>query len=187
MNQTYIVADLALFDSARAAEILMSVDTYNSIAIESINKVADSTDTIMFFGKLTAGELEETRNLLNQIKARKVMVDRDENFDFTRIEDLGRLGFAHLWSIGGYCSGEVDNTFYEVYIVPLKRDMQLALDQRNKGYYIVTTTSKLSEDLDIKSYDNKVLNIDFHNWGLKPWSYTQILETIDKYTKEENK
>lgn len=159
----------------------MSIDAYNQSCIGGINAKVNDEDTIIFFGELSKGSVDDTKEIFNKIKGKKTLVDRIDNLDFPNNEDLKQLGFNHLWSIGGYLSGEFDNKFYEAYIVPLKYDMDLALKQRDSGFYIVTTTSKLPKDLIVIPYNDKILNVDFKLWSFNPLSYSDIIEQISAY------
>lgn len=100
-----------------------------------------------------------------KINGKKTLVDRVEELDFPNSKELELMGFTHIWSIGGFHAGNVNGKSYKIIISPLKRNLDFDLRQRDSGYYIVSTTSKLGEN-DI--YKEKVLNIDFRKWGLTP-------------------
>ncbi len=172
---TFFVADLQLFSKDAAAECGLEVEEYNKICIDNINNEIKDDDTLMFFGDFSVGNFKETKELMLQMKGKKTIIDRIEELRFSNSVELELMGFTHLWSIGGFHSGIVDRVNYKIIISPLKRNLDFDLRQRDDGYYIVSTSSKLGTD---EIYKEKVLNIDFKKWGLCPICIDNLSQMI---------
>lgn len=188
MRRTYIAADLKLFDKNNAKKLHMSIEQFNQFLIDKINKMADSDDYVVFTGIVTCGSMIGTLYYLNQIKAKKQVLDKKSGLWFK--DCLGEKWKDNFDYIFDYINDVTEGTINgegATIVIPNSIE-QFDLMQQFDYVYIAAPNSFLNRK---ELYKDKVLNISIEEWNYEPIELgtrlPQIFDDMELFATMENK
>lgn len=188
MLRTYVVADLKLFDKAGAKKFHMTMEQFNQFLINKINKVADKDDYIVLIGIVTCGSIIGTLYYLNQIKAKKQVLDKKSGIWFKDcLGDSWKDNFDYIFDyINDVTEGTI-NGKGETIVIPNSIE-QFDLMRQLDYVYIAAPNSFLNRE---ELYKNKILNISIEEWNYEPIELgtrlPQIFDDMELFATMKNK
>lgn len=172
--KTYIVADARFFDEDAAKQQEMSIEDYNNGIVNNINSVVkdDEAAHFVFFGVITKGTFEQTKELFSKIAGLKSIIDYNYNqTQFTK-DQWKEIGFTQVWT--NSCAEEAivngNKTYVIIEIEEGNLEKVLSL-----GYYVAIAESLVGMQ---DTYKDRLLNISIGNWGLYPIELEKELPRI---------
>lgn len=172
--KTYIVADARFFDEDAAKQQEMSIEDYNNGIVNNINSVVKDNEAahFVFFGVITKGTFEQTKELFSKIAGLKSIIDYNYNqTQFTK-DQWKEIGFTQVWT--NSCAEEAivngNKTYVIIEIEEGNLEKVLSL-----GYYVAIAESLVSMQ---DTYKDRLLNISIGNWGLYPIELEEELPRI---------
>lgn len=172
--KTYIVADARFFDEDAAKQQEMSIEDYNNGIVNNINSVVKDNEAahFVFFGVITKGTFEQTRELFSKIAGLKSIIDYNYNqTQFTK-DQWKEIGFTQVWT--NSCAEEAivngNKTYVIIEIEEGNLEKVLSL-----GYYVAIAESLVGMQ---DTYKDRLLNISIGNWGLYPIELEEELPRI---------
>lgn len=170
----YLVADARFFDEDAAREQNMDINTYNQTIINNLNTFTSEKEPahFCFFGVITAGTMEQTKDLLSQLGGVKSLIDYNYNQSKFTIEQWKEIGFSFVWTNSCAQRSVINNKDTYVVIEVEKDHLEKVL---SLDYYVAIAGSMIGmEDI----YKDKLLNISIQNWGLMPIELEEELPRI---------
>lgn len=172
--KTYLVADARFFDSDAAAQENMTVNEYNDMIINNINKEINDEDSIIFMGIITANIIkEDNKQLFNRIKGKKYIIDFHTQEILFKKEEWSEIGFTHIWDSPGAIETTIKNK--ETLII-IETDEEDFLRDRLKTDYYIAVPQSISNMEEL--YKNKILNVSINKWGYEPLEIKDRLPRI---------
>ena len=172
--KTYIVADARFFDEDAAKQQEMSIEDYNNGIVNNINSVVKDNEAahFVFFGVITKGTFEQTKELFSKIAGLKSIIDYNYNqTQFTK-DQWKEIGFTQVWT--NSCAEEAivngNKTYVIIEIEEGNLEKVLSL-----GYYVAIAESLVGMQ---DTYKDRLLNISIGNWGLYPIELEEELPRI---------
>ncbi len=178
MNQTYICADMKLFDGTAAEQQNLSIPEYNQMVIDKINSIASENDYLMVYGEITHGTLEETKYYTSQIKAKWKVADLDNQPLYRLQEHWQSIGAEKAYTLDGFIAGSIENDFFSVVILNTNSENTEVF----LGNYIalpetIAVRKQLLKPGEI--YRDKILNISLSVWDFLPINYKDVPSLIN--------
>lgn len=104
---SYILADPKFFSKKAAQEAGLTEEEYNELLISNCNKTLTENDSLYLMGQITFGTLEETGNLLERIKCKKIEIMDFCEKDFSKT-DWNKIGVKTISNTNGMINGVID-------------------------------------------------------------------------------
>jgi hypothetical protein len=152
----------------------MSIEDYNNGIVNNINSVVkdDEAAHFVFFGVITKGTFEQTKELFSKIAGLKSIIDYNYNqTQFTK-DQWKEIGFTQVWT--NSCAEEAiingNKTYVIIEIEEGNLEKVLSL-----GYYVAIAESLVGMQ---DTYKDRLLNISIGNWGLYPIELEEELPRI---------
>ena len=169
-NKTFIVADARFFDGEAAKEQNMSIDDYNQMVIDAINKNIAKDDCAILLGTISKGNLIQTSIILQSIKCKKSIIDYHNQHQFT-IAEWRALGIDHVWDTPGAQQSTIMGK-EDFIIIGTNKDEIL----KDKNKYFIATAQSIVDTGEI--YKDKILNISMAQWNFEPIEISERLPQI---------
>ena len=172
--KTYIIADARFFDEDAAKQQEMSIEDYNNGIVNNINSIVkdDEAAHFVFFGVITKGTFEQTKELFSKIAGLKSIIDYNYNqTQFTK-DQWKEIGFTQVWT--NSCAEEAIINGNKTYIIIEIEEGNLE-KVLSLGYYVAIAESLIGMQ---DTYKDRLLNISIGNWGLYPIELEEELPRI---------
>lgn len=170
---------MKLFDDAAAQHYGKTIQEYNQMVIDKINQIVQEDDYLIIFGQISAGNFEDTKSLMSQIKAKWEIVDLNDQ-PLYKIEDFWKdMGAQKAHSLDGFVAGTINGEKANVIIATNSSNIQLWLGERN---YVAMAESAAIENQLLKEgeiYRDQILNLSLSTWDFCPIDYTEVPRLID--------
>ena len=172
--KTYLVADAKFFDRAAAEQQGLSIRNYNETIVNNINSLVNDEDTVhfIFFGVITKGSFEQTKEIFDKMKGLKSIIDYNFSQTFFTKEQWKEIGFTQIWTNSCAEEAKINNQSTYIIIEIEKDHLEKVLEL---NYYVAIAASMIGmKDL----YKDRLLNISIEKWGLYPIELEEELPRI---------
>lgn len=184
-NLTYVAADCRFYDPAAAQEMGLSIDEYNQMVTDKINSYVRPKDGLILMGKITFGDLTQTKELIKKLNGTKYIIDYSIQGQFNS-DEWKEIGFSHIWDCPGAVEKEIDGV--KSFIILETTQEHLALDLLRPNCYIAAASSLINKGC---RYKDKVLNISLNEWDFEPIEVGerlgQIIDDQELFARMEDK